>query len=92
MPYHDNLATAYIVSLWKLEIHFENVVLEKVITLKYSREQSFTSLKAVSGQDINWGLHLAGALMEHFLVGSAPLSPFCICYSSHFGWCTNVLS
>ena len=53
MPYHDNLATAYIVSLWKLEIHFENVVLEKVITLKYSREQSFTSLKAVSGQDIN---------------------------------------
>ena len=36
--------------------------------------QSFTSLKADLRQDINGEvLHLSGALMEHFLEGSAPL-------------------
>ena len=37
------------------------------------RDQSFTSLKADFRQDINVGFHFAGALMEHFLEGSAPL-------------------
>ena len=44
-------------------------------------------------QDINGGFHLAGALMEHFPEGSAPLrlwyinleDNICICYSSHLG-------
>ena len=37
--------------------------------------QSFTSLKADLWQDINGGFwHLAGALIEHFLEDSAPVS------------------
>ena len=47
------------------------------ITMKVDlqfRAQSFTSLMADRRQDINGGFaHLAGALMEHFLEGSAPL-------------------
>ena len=45
-------------------------------------------------------MHLADALMEHFLEGSAPLrlwevnseKKICICYSSLLGLCTNVLA
>ena len=44
--------------------------------------------------------HLAGAFMEHFLDGSAPLrlwrvdseEKICTCYSSHLGYYTNVLT
>ena len=44
------------------------------------RAQAFTSLMADLCQDINRvSFHLAGALMEHFLEGIAPLEHWCIC-------------
>ena len=42
--------------------------------LGQSWAQLFTSLKGDLSQDINRGLHLAGALIEHVLEGSAPCS------------------
>ena len=40
----------------------------------FFRAQSFTSLKADLRQDINSDFAFRGALMEHFLEESAPLS------------------
>ena len=38
MPYHDNLATAYTVPLWKLEIHLDDIFFGKGnYMLKYSK-------------------------------------------------------
>ena len=58
------------------------------------RAQSFTSLKRqISAKTQMEVLHLAGALMEHFLEGSAPLrlwyinseEKLCMYYSYHLG-------